>query len=287
MVAGMAGAAQVAERASHAIAYLCNSLYCGHSNHNYACLAAADAPKGTFPPSLLLLLFSRCISSSVPFSSCAPFSRCVCLAGLVRVAGQGRGPKSEKSTFPLGGIRLGGIVAPIRVARGKVSCNWPRLKHLKKRDITVSTKNSWNREIFPLFPHSSVFPDFLRALLMAHELRHGLSHHLTPLNSRIDISNRVLKMFSALFSPSVCAALVALLRAFPSEGAGGYDDYGDVAFYGARAIWCMVDSHPACKPLFLSAGAEEALRAIRANTATSASAKSMTKGALKLLGLRV
>ena len=153
--------------------------------------------------SLLLLLFSRSISSSVPFSSCAPFSRCVCLAGLVRVAGQGRGPKFEKSTFPLGGIRIGGIVAPIRVARGKVSCKWPRLKHLKKRDITVSTKNSWKRVIFAVFPHSSVFPDFFRAPIMAHQLRHGLSHHLTPLNSRIDISNRVLKMFLRYF-PRLC-----------------------------------------------------------------------------------
>ena len=152
---------------------------------------------------LPLLLFSRSISSSVPFSSCAPFSRCVCLAGLVRVAGQGRGPKFEKSTFPLGGIRLGGIVAPIRVARGKVSCKWPRLKHLKKRDITVSTKNSWKRAIFPLFPLFRVFPDFLSAPLMAHQLRHGLSHHLTPLNSRIDISNRVLKMFLRYF-PRLC-----------------------------------------------------------------------------------
>ena len=130
--------------------------------------------------SLLLLLFSRCISSSVPFSSCAPFSRCVRLAGLVRVAGQGRGPKFEKSTFPLGGIRLGGIVAPIRVARGKVSCKWPRLKHLQKRDITVSTKNSWKRAIFPLFPLFRVFPDFPRRSPQAHQLRHGLSHHLTP-----------------------------------------------------------------------------------------------------------
>ena len=129
---------------------------------------------------LLLLLFSRSISSSVPFSSCAPFSRCVCFAGLVRVAGQGRGPKFEKSTFPLGGIRLRGIVAPIRVARGKVSCKWPRLKHLQKRDITVSTKNSWKREIFAVFPLFRVFPDFPRRFRQAHQLRHGLSHHLTP-----------------------------------------------------------------------------------------------------------
>ena len=94
-------------------------------------------------------------------------------------------------------------------------------------------------------------------------------------------------MFSALFSPSVCAALVALLRAFPSEGAGGDGDFGDVAFYGAGAISCMGYSHPACKPLFLAAGAEEALRAIRASTATSARAKSEAKDALKKLGLRV
>ena len=85
----------------------------------------------------------------------------------------------------------------------------------------------------------------------------------------------------------MCAALVALLRAFPSEGAGGFGDYGDVAWYGAYAIWCMVDSHPACKALFLSAGAEEALRAILANTATSEDAKSEAKDALKELGLRV
>ena len=94
-------------------------------------------------------------------------------------------------------------------------------------------------------------------------------------------------MFSALFSPSVCAALVALLRAFPSEGAGGSGDYGDVAYYGAGAIWSMVVYHPACKPLFLAAGAEEALRAIRANTATSGRAKYWAEGALKKLGLRV
>jgi len=85
----------------------------------------------------------------------------------------------------------------------------------------------------------------------------------------------------------VCAALVALLRAFPSEGAGGEAGYGDVAFYGADAIWNMVGSHPACKPLFLAAGAEEALRAIRASTATSAPAKSNAKDALEELGLRV
>ena len=85
----------------------------------------------------------------------------------------------------------------------------------------------------------------------------------------------------------MCAALVALLRAFPSEGAGGMGDYGDVAFYGAGAIWCMVGSHPACKPLFLAAGAEEALRAIRANTATSAMAKREAEDALRRLGLRV
>ena len=80
---------------------------------------------------------------------------------------------------------------------------------------------------------------------------------------------------------------MALLRAFPSEGAGGLGDHGDVAYYGAGAIWSMVNSHPACKPLFLSAGAEEALRAIRANTATSGHAKNMAKDALKELGLRV
>ena len=85
----------------------------------------------------------------------------------------------------------------------------------------------------------------------------------------------------------MCAALVSLLRAFPSEGAGGEGDYGDVALYGAYAIWCMVYSHPASKPLFLSAGAEEALRAIRARAATSATAKSHAKGALKELGLEV
>ena len=95
------------------------------------------------------------------------------------------------------------------------------------------------------------------------------------------------KNVSALFSPSVCAALVALLRAFPSEGAGGFGDYGDVAYYGAIAIWCMVNSHPACKPLFLAAGAEEALRAILASTATSGGAKSQAERALKQLGLRV
>ena len=67
----------------------------------------------------------------------------------------------------------------------------------------------------------------------------------------------------------MCAALVALLRAFPSEGAGGGGDFGDVAGYGAATIYCMVVIHPACKPLFLAAGAEEALRAILANTATS------------------
>jgi hypothetical protein len=85
----------------------------------------------------------------------------------------------------------------------------------------------------------------------------------------------------------VCAALVSLLRAFPSEGAGGSGDYGDVALYGAIAIYNMVNSHPASKPLFLSAGAEEALRAIRARAATSAQAKSAAKGALEELGLRV
>ena len=85
----------------------------------------------------------------------------------------------------------------------------------------------------------------------------------------------------------MCAALVALLRAFPSEGAGGWGDYGDVAYYGAWAIYNMVYSHPACKPLFLAAGAEEALRAIRASTATSREAKSEAEDALKKLGLRV
>ena len=90
-----------------------------------------------------------------------------------------------------------------------------------------------------------------------------------------------------LFSPSVCAALVALLRAFPSEGAGGNGDHGDIAFYGANAIYCMVNNHPACKPLFLAAGAEEALRAIRARRATSGDAKSNAKYALEQLGLRV
>lgn len=85
----------------------------------------------------------------------------------------------------------------------------------------------------------------------------------------------------------MCAALVALLRAFPSEGAGGEGDYGDVACYGAGAIWNMVDSHPASKPLFLSAGAEEALRAIRARPATSRDAKSHAKDALRQLGLEV
>ena len=85
----------------------------------------------------------------------------------------------------------------------------------------------------------------------------------------------------------MCAALVSLLRAFPSEGAGGEGDYGDVACWGARAIWYMVNSHPASKPLFLSAGAEEALRAILVNTATSASAKSNAESALLRLGLRV
>ena len=94
-------------------------------------------------------------------------------------------------------------------------------------------------------------------------------------------------MFSVLFSPSVCAALVALLRAFPSEGAGGGGDFGDVALYGAWAICRMVINHPAWKALFLSAGAEEALRAIRASTATSASAKSEAELALERLGLRV
>ena len=98
-------------------------------------------------------------------------------------------------------------------------------------------------------------------------------------------------MFSALFFPSVCAALVSLLRAFPSEGAGGSGDYGDVALYGAAAIYYMAYSHPACKPLFLAAGAEEALRAIRARAATSAhakyNAKSQAKDALEQLGLRV
>ena len=85
----------------------------------------------------------------------------------------------------------------------------------------------------------------------------------------------------------MCAALVALLRAFPSEGAGGSGDYGDVARYGAGAIYNMVRNHPACKPLFLAAGAEEALRAILANTATSAQAKSEAENALEQLGLRV
>ena len=64
-------------------------------------------------------------------------------------------------------------------------------------------------------------------------------------------------------------------------------DIGDVAFWGAWAIYWMVDSHPACKPLFLSAGAEEALRAIRARAATSERAKRVAKGALERLGLRV
>ena len=100
VVAGMAGAAQVAGRASQAIFCLCSSFECDHWNHNAACLAAANAPKGTFPPSLLLLPFSRCISSSVPFSSCAPFSRCVCFAGLVRVAGQRRGQGLKYRLFP-------------------------------------------------------------------------------------------------------------------------------------------------------------------------------------------
>ena len=64
-------------------------------------------------------------------------------------------------------------------------------------------------------------------------------------------------------------------------------DYGDVALYGAYAIYWMVASHPDCKPLFLAAGAEEALRAILANTATSAQAKSEAENALEQLGLRV
>ena len=85
----------------------------------------------------------------------------------------------------------------------------------------------------------------------------------------------------------MCAALVSLLRAFPSEGAGGDDDYGDVACYGAYAIYYMVAGHPACKPLFLAAGAEEALRAIPARAATSQDAKSEAKDALEELGLRV
>ena len=85
----------------------------------------------------------------------------------------------------------------------------------------------------------------------------------------------------------MCAALVSLLRAFPSEGAGGYGDYGDVALYGANAINCMVGSHPACKPLFLAAGAEEALRAIRARAATSEHAKIQAEFALERLGLDV
>ena len=85
----------------------------------------------------------------------------------------------------------------------------------------------------------------------------------------------------------MCAALVSLLRAFPSEGAGGDGDYGDVALYGAGAIYCMVYFHPASKPLFLSAGAEEALRAIRARAATSARAKREAEYALKKLGLEV
>ena len=100
VVAGMAGAAQVAGKASHAVGRLCHSDFCDHSDHNYACLTAAGAPKGTFPPSLLLLLFSRSISCSVPFSSCAPFSRCVCFAGLVRVAGQRRGRGLKNRLFP-------------------------------------------------------------------------------------------------------------------------------------------------------------------------------------------
>ena len=83
------------------------------------------------------------------------------------------------------------------------------------------------------------------------------------------------------------AALVSLLRAFPSEGAGGSGGYGDVAFYGAWAINNMAYSHPASKPLFLAAGAEEALRAIRARAATSGHAKSHAESALKQLGLRV
>ena len=85
----------------------------------------------------------------------------------------------------------------------------------------------------------------------------------------------------------MCAALVSLLRTFPSEGAGGTGDYGDVAYYGAVAIYNMVGSHSTSKPLFLSAGAEEALRAIRARAATSAQAKSNAEDALKRLGLRV
>ena len=67
----------------------------------------------------------------------------------------------------------------------------------------------------------------------------------------------------------------------------GWGDYGDVAFHGALAIYRMVDSHPACKPLFLAAGAEEALRAIRASTATSGDAKMYAGNALTQLGLRV
>jgi hypothetical protein len=75
VVAGMAGAAQVAGKASYAILRLCHSSLCDHYKHNAACLAAADAPKGTFPPAapfLSLHFFQR------PFLFlCAFLSLCV------------------------------------------------------------------------------------------------------------------------------------------------------------------------------------------------------------------
>jgi len=75
VVAGMASAVHVAGKAADAIRCLCYSRCCDHSNHNAACLAAADASKGTFPPAapFLSLHFFQCAFLFL----CAFLSLCV------------------------------------------------------------------------------------------------------------------------------------------------------------------------------------------------------------------
>ena len=82
------------------------------------------------------------------------------------------------------------------------------------------------------------------------------------------------------------------MRLHPSLGRkgqrGGDDDAGDVAWAGADAIYCMVNSHAPNKQLFLEAGAEEVLRGILTNEETSYWAKKNARDALKdRLGLQV
>ena len=98
VVAGMAGAAQVAGKASDAIVYLCRSDWCDHSNHNAACLAAADAPKGTFP--------SCCSFSLAPFlpvclSLPVRLSLAVCVSlGWLELLGRAGDQSSKNRLFP-------------------------------------------------------------------------------------------------------------------------------------------------------------------------------------------